>query len=108
MSCATFDMHRHIHYASCNVIACLIRIKQLSTGIVVNLNDVDGHCENVCFFSTSKIGTFGNSTFKQRIRLKNNKAPNILFRFVIQNRYPTLVDFRRRYNYIDFVVVMSM
>lgn len=71
MSCAKFDMHRYIHYESCNVIACLIIIKQLSTGIVVNLTDVDGHCDNLCLFSTTKIGTLGNS--KSNTKNKTDK-----------------------------------
>lgn len=49
-----------------NVIACLKMIKQLSTGIAVNLIAVDGHCDNVCLFSTTKIGTFGNSKYKTK------------------------------------------
>jgi len=49
-----------------NVIACLIMIKQLSTGIAVNLIAVDGHCDNLCLVSRTKIGTFGNSKSKTK------------------------------------------
>jgi hypothetical protein len=49
-----------------NVIACLIMIKQLSTGIAVNLFAVDSHCDNLCLFSTTKIVTFGNSKSKTK------------------------------------------
>ena len=59
-------MHRHIHYESCNAIICLIMIKQLSTGIAVDVFAVDSHCDNLYLCNTTKIGTFGNSKSKTK------------------------------------------